>query len=319
MSLAKAVRAINENKRFLITSHVNLEADALGSELALADLLRRKGKSVIVLNQDKVPEEYNFLPGIQNVKNKLGNFVFDVVVALDCSDETRCGDVRRLFTKDILTVNIDHHISNNNFADINWVEPCVSSVCEMIYGLYKKMRTPLVRESAVALYSGMVTDTGSFRYPNTSWATHRAASDLLRFGIQPYEIYKNIYQSVSFEEMKLLFRVLPSLKKDCNGKVVWYAMPRNVIRKNRPDFDLTEHALNFARLIKGIEVAVVFKENLGARNQIKVNLRSQGRVDVNKIALVFGGGGHKTAGACTINGTLARVSRMVLKKIGEFV
>ncbi|MCM8770753.1 MAG: bifunctional oligoribonuclease/PAP phosphatase NrnA [Candidatus Omnitrophica bacterium] len=317
MSLEKVVQCIKENKRFLITSHVNLEGDALGSELACFKLLRRKKKQVVILNQDKVPAEYNFLPHIKEIKNKIQNFSFDAAIILDCSDFSRCGRVRELFSADKITINIDHHISNNNFADINWVEPSCSSTAEMIYHLYKKLCVPLDKDSALDLYTGILTDTGSFRYANTNYRTHLVVAQLLKTGVLPEVVYKNIYQSHAFDDVKLLTRVFPLIRRDREGKLVWFSIPKKILKKSSVSFDLTEAVLAFGRQIKGVEVVVLFKENLGQANQIKVNLRSQGKYDVNRIASFFGGGGHRTASACTLNGNLNDVCKKVLRKIKE--
>ncbi|MCM8780163.1 MAG: bifunctional oligoribonuclease/PAP phosphatase NrnA [Candidatus Omnitrophica bacterium] len=317
MSIEKTAECVRKNKSFLITSHVNLEADALGSELAFADMLRRLGKRAYILNQDKVPQEYKFLPGTKRIKNKLKDFYFDVGVILDCSDLNRCGAIRKIFTPGIITLNIDHHISNSYFADINWVEPHASSTSEMIYELYKKLHLSFNRNSATALYAGILTDTGSFRYANTNYRTHEAASQLLKYGIKPQQIYRNIYQSNLFEDMQFLAKAFSLAQRDKQGKIVWFIIPQRLVKKSSMDFDLTEHILTFGRQIRGVEVVVLFKESLSAKNQIKVNFRSQGRVDVNKIAKYFGGGGHRTASACTISGNLNVIADKVLAKIKE--
>jgi len=317
MSLKKVVNCIRKNKSFLVTTHINVEGDALGSELAFAELLRYKRKKVLILNQDKVPEEYRFLPGTENIKNVLKENNFDVAAILDCSDLNRCGEVHKMFRKDTVTLNIDHHISNSQFADINWVKPHASSTAEMIYELYKKLSVPLTKKSATALYAGILTDTGSFRYSNTNYYTHVMAADLLRHGIVPRDIYKNIYQSNAFLDMKFLTKVLSFVQRDKEGKLVWFTIPREILKRANPNFDLTEHVLSFGRKIKGAEVVVLFKENLSTKYQIRINFRSQGKFDVNKIAKYFGGGGHRSASACTVSGNLDEISVNVLNKIKE--
>lgn len=316
MSLEKVIKHVRKNKSFLITSHVNLEGDALGSELAFQELLRRLGKKAMILNQDRVPSEYSFLPAAKTAHTKFNNFNFDIGVILDCSDLNRCGEVRNLMHGKAI-INIDHHISNSKFGDINWVKPDASSTSEMIYEIYKKMRVPLKISSASVLYAGILTDTGSFRYANTTSYTHLVAAELLKYNICPQEIYKNIYQSNQFEDMQVLVKAFSLVERDAQGKLVWFLVPQSLLKKSSFDFDLSEHLLTFGRQIKGAEVVVLFKENLSVNNQIKVNFRSQGKIDVNKIAKFFGGGGHRSASACTMNGTLRQVSEQVLGKIKE--
>lgn len=321
MSLKKAIAGIKNNQNFLITTHINLEGDALASELAFFRILKAMGKQAIIINADNTPLEYAFLPGINNIKkfsNNLKNIKFDCFVVLDCSGLSRCGRVASLNIDRKPVLNIDHHISNKWFADINWVEPSSSSCTQMIYKLCKELRVPLDKEIAMLLYVGILTDTGSFRYPNTNSLTHKVVSELLKHNLDIVEIYKKVYENIAFKDMRLLVKVLSALKCQLNGKIAYLTITRQLLKKYRGiSFDLTDYTLNFARAIKDVEVAVLFKEDTGQENKVRVNLRSQGKIDVNKIAQFFGGGGHKTASGCTIKGNIEEVRRKVLREIKE--
>lgn len=318
MSIEKVIACIKKNKNFLITAHTHLEGDALGSELAFCRLLKKLGKSATIINEDKVPIRYDFLPGINRVrkiKKDDRDLRFDCFSALDCSDLKRCGSVSCLNSANKPVLNIDHHISNLRFGAVNWVEPKASSCCEMIYKLYKRMKIPLDRNTALVLYAGILTDTGSFRYPNTTSSTHRAVAELTEHKLDIAQIYKHSYENMSLGEFRLLVKILPGLHNIDQGKVAWFQIKNELIRHKKISFDLADTLLSFARAIKGVEICAVFKENLGVKDEIRVNLRSQGRVDVNKIAKFFGGGGHKTASGCTIRGSIDNVRKIVLKKI----
>lgn len=321
MSLKSAADCIRKHKDFLITSHVNLEGDALGSELAFYNLIKKLGKRAVIINQDDVPHGYGFLPGADKVKrlniNIKKELKFDCLVALDCSDLNRAGEVYKLNGSRRPILNIDHHISNQGFGDVNWIKPDDSSCCEMIYRLFKDLRVAFDKETALLLYVGMLTDTGSFRYLNTTSHVHRAVSDLLRQNLDVAKIYKAIYENIPYRDMKLLAKILPVLKLGFKGKVAWVQIKRDFLKNQSVHFDLTEEILRFARAIKGVEVSVIFRENLGSKDEVKVNFRSQGEVDVNKIASCFGGGGHKTASGATIHGRLDTVRKKVLGKIKE--
>lgn len=320
MSLKKVVACVKKYNNFLITSHTNLEGDALGSELAFYKLLRKLGKRATIINEDDLPYGYDFLPGkniIKKFKQNLKGIKFDCFAVLDCSDLKRTGEVYRLNIENKPILNIDHHISNQRFGDINWIEVSISSCSEMIYKLFKKLRLPLDRDAAIALYTGMLSDTGSFRYSNTTSFTHRAISELLKYNFNSPQIYKNIYENIPFEDAKLLTKILPNMRRDTGGKIVWFQLARNMLRNKRLSFDLSEHILSFGRAIKDVEVIVLFKENLGVKDEIRVNFRSQGKVDVNRVAAFFGGGGHKTASGATIHGKLKQVRKRVLVKIRE--
>ncbi len=321
MALRRIIAQIKGHANFLITSHVNLEGDALGSELAFARLLKALGKTPIIVNEDKLPYGYDFLSGVSSIKkykDNLEGIKFDCLVALDCSDLKRTGEVYRLNKENKPILNIDHHISNVRFGTVNWVDPYASCTCEMIYELYKKMGVKPDKEAALALYAGIVVDTGSFRYSNTSAATHRVAAELLKYGLDVVEIYKNVYGNLPFKDMKLVAYVLNNIQRRHRGQIAWFEASAGLLKRYRPLYvDLTDYVMNFARAIKDVEVTVLFKENLGVKNEIRVNLRSQGKVDVNKIAQAFGGGGHKSASGCTVHGRIDAVKRKVLKKIEE--
>lgn len=318
MSLQRVVAEIKKHRKFLIAVHTNPEGDALGSELAFAHLLKKLGKQALVLNEDGVPEEYQFLPEKESVKlykQNIKDIDFDCMVVLDCSDLERTGEVYRVNRFNKPVINIDHHVSNDNFGSVNWVEPEASSASEMVFRIYKKMGVPFDKASAILLYVGMMTDTGSFRYTNTSGFTHQAVGELMNFGFNVRLIYKSIYEDIPFEELRVLAKILPRIKKAADGKIVWVEIPRSLLGRKRLSFDLTENVLSYCRQVKGAQVVVLFKENFGVKDEIRFNLRSSGLVDVNKVAQYFGGGGHKAAAGCTMLGKLSQVRRKVLAKI----
>ncbi len=320
MSLRKALGYIKRNNNFLITTHTNMEGDALGSALAFYRLLKALGKNATIITDDHIPYGYEFLPGINKVKSlkkKLWKTKFDALVLLDCSDLRRCGQVYKLNTNNRPLLNIDHHISNTRFADVNWIEPKAASCTQMVYRLYKQLRLPLDKEIALLLYVGISTDTGSFHYTNTNDLTHRIAAELLSYGLDVAQIHRNIYENIPFEDIKLLSKILTTLVRSDSGRIVWFQIKREVLKHHKITFDLSEQILNFGRSIKDVEVVILFKENLKEKNEIKVNLRSHGNIDVNKIASYFGGGGHKTASGITMHGNIERVSKRVLRKVRE--
>jgi phosphoesterase RecJ-like protein len=321
MSLEKAAACVRRHKSFLIVSHTNPEGDSLGSQLAFVALLRKLGKAALIVNEDRVPQEYNFLPDKEEITRykrslKPGQGP-DCFVVLDCADLKRCGQARKLIRPGAVVLNIDHHISNKGFGNVNWVDHRASSCSEMVYRLYKKFKAPVAKDAALELYAGIMSDTGSFRYSNTTALSHRIAAELLKSGIDVPAVFRAVYGNIPFEDMKLLGSVLPRIKLEEGGRVAWFQVTRGILRKKSASFDLAEHILSFARSVKGVEVCVLFKENLSRKNEVRVNFRSQGAVDVNKIAAHFAGGGHKTAAGCTIRGNPAGARRQVLAYIRE--
>ena len=301
------------NKIFLVASHIHLEGDALGSELALANLLKRLGKKVVVLNEDAPALEYRFLPGIDSISSVSGSLNYDVAVLVDCSDISRIGKISKGIRKDKLLINIDHHISNTNFGDINWVKPHASCASEMVYELFKALKVKIKTEDALLLYTGILADTGSFKYSTTSSWTHLVTSELLKHSLDVYGIYRRLYESMPFETVKAFGKIISTLKTNASGKVAWLEIRNHLIRKNPTLAEQTDEIIHFARSIKGVEVALLFKE-IRPNREIRVNMRSRDRVDVNKLAKIFGGGGHVMASGCTLRG---RFQDVVAKVVAE--
>ncbi len=315
MSLKRLGQELKRHKRYLISTHTSVEGDALGSELAMYWLLKALGKSVTIVDEERVPDSYAFLPGAEKII-PLARFrnvgSFDACVLVDCSDPSRCGKVQRIMPARACRINIDHHISNTYFGHVNVVDTSVSSCTEIIYRLFRTMRIPLTKQVATALYVGILTDTGSFRYSNTSARTHAVVSHLLSFGLDVRGIYATIHENIPFRQVRELAEVLSSVKRMAGGRAAWCYIKGKLLRE-RLSFDLSERVLGCIRAIKGIEVAILFRK--AANNKIRVNFRSTGSFNVNAVASAFGGGGHKAASGCTVSGTAREVIPQVLRLI----
>jgi phosphoesterase RecJ-like protein len=315
--MKKIIDIINNYNKFLITSHIDPEGDALGSQLALGRILEKRAKRVNIVNEQKPASNYNFLPGIEKITSILKED-FEVAIFLDSPKIERVGKVANLINfKNKVIVNIDHHISNTNFGDVNWVEEKSSSCGEMLYKLFKELKEKLDKEIALNLYTAIFADTGSFRYSNTHPQTHRTAARLLNYGIKPEVIFEKIYEMNTAKEVKLLGLALSRIQLTCNNKICWVKITKEMLKALKVELKKTDDFTNFARSIVGVEVAILFIEKrLG---EIKVSFRSKGRVDVNRLAQFFGGGGHKRASGCLIKRTLDEAEKMVLKKAREAV
>ena len=318
MSLNKICRSIKKYNNFLITAHTSPEGDALGSQLGFYNLVKKLGKQATIISDDQLPYGYDFLPGSKNIRH-LGkesqDIKFDCLVVLDCADLKRTGRVYKLNQNNKPVLNIDHHISNQNFGDVNWVDAQASSCSEMIYNLHQRLHLAMDKDTALVLYTGIMTDTGSFRYSNTSGSTFRAAAELLKFGVNVAQVYRYAYENIPPQEIKLLLKILSGIKFFGQGRAAAFQIGPESSGGRKTNIDLADQCLSFGRAIRGVEVVVLFKKNLGTKPQIRVNLRSQGKVDVNKIASFFGGGGHKTAAGCTIPGGFSAARRKVMAKI----
>jgi phosphoesterase RecJ-like protein len=314
MMIERILDIIKRHKTFLITSHEKLDGDALGSELALFNLLRRLGKAADVYNQDNTPENYRFLPGSEVIIHDLPDFTrYDTAFVVDCSDLSRVGKGAEQIAGIKTLVNIDHHISNSRFCEISYVDPKASSAGELIYRLITRMDGCVTREIATNLYAALLTDTGGFHYGSTGKETLLAAGNLVGWGADPQEISENIYENNPLAKVRLLAKVLETLTFDLEGRVgsmvVWQSAMQSVGAV--PEY--TEGFVDLPRSIQGVEVSVLFSEQ--ESGPFKVSFRSKGTVDVERVARAFGGGGHRNASACRIQGDFDTVRRRVLEAI----
>lgn len=315
----QVLKAIRENKRFLITAHVNLEGDSLGSQLAMKELIECLGKEAFIYDADEVPGHLRFLPGSGEVLNKItAKHGFDAALVLDCPTLKRVGSVAEA-VKGKPIINIDHHISNEKFGDVNWVDAKASSAGEMVYRLFKGLEVPLTKQAALAMYVAILTDTGSFNYDNTSRATHEIAGELLEHGIDPALVSENVYERRDVADIKLLGLVLSTIKVDGAGEVAYMELTGKMLKDTGADISKSEGLVNYARSIDKVKVAMLFREDPKYPGKIHISFRSKGGVDVNRIASSFGGGGHAKASGCVVDGSLAEARKKVLAKVEEML
>lgn len=322
MSLNEICGSIKKHNSFLIAAHINPEGDALGAQLGFYNLIKKLGKQATIISDDQLPYGYDFLPGVQRIRrldNKFKYIKFDCLVVLDCADLKRIGRVCELNQPPKTILNIDHHISNKFFGDLNWVDAQASSCSEMIYRLYKQLGVSFDEHTALVLYTGIMTDTGSFRYSNTSSSTFKAAAELLKYKVNVAGVYRHAYENIPAQKVKLLLKYLSKIKFFAQEKIAAFRINSEIPKAKMPGIDLADQVLSFGRAIKGVQVVVLFKHNLSLKSGFRVNLRSQGEVDVNKVAAFFGGGGHKTAAGCTIAGSFPVVRDKVIAKICQFL
>ena len=312
----RIIDIINQHKYFLITSHVRLDGDALGSELALYQMLTHSGKEAVVYNQDETPGNYCFLPGSDTIIHKLSTLDnYDVVFVLDCSDLDRVGaEAPRIGNMERI-INIDHHVSNGNYGNIIFTDHQASSTAELLYRLILKMNGDITKDMATNLYTAILTDTGGFCYGNTKKDTLMAAGTLVEKGADPQWISENIYESNPLSKVRLLTKALETLAFDWDKKVGYMVVSRKDIEDVGAGDEHTEGFVDIPRSIQGVEVSILFTEL--SEHQFKLSLRSKGKVNVERVAATFGGGGHINAAACHIDGNFKTVLYRVLNAIKD--
>jgi len=314
MMLNKIMDVIHQCKSFLVTAHVRPDGDSLGSELAMYHFLRHIGKEAVVYNQDETPGNYRFLPGSETIVHALPDLKkIEVVVVLDCSDMERIGDESSQIKTPLWVVNIDHHMSNENFGSIAYVDHQASSTGELLYRFFMAMDVDITKYMATSLFAAILTDTGGFRYRNTKKENLMAAGHLIEKGADPQWISEHIYESNPPCKIRLLARALDTLAFDWEKNVGYMT----ILRKDLEDAGaLSEHTDGFVdipRSVQGIDVSILFSEV--TEQYFKLSLRSKGKVNVERIARIFGGGGHMNAAACHVSGDIETVRQRVLNVI----
>ena len=305
---------IGRYRVFLITAHERLDGDALGSELALYHMLRQMGKEATIYNQDGTPENYRFLDGSDRITNALPVLeAFDAAFILDCSELERVGREAEKIAAIPRLVNIDHHFSNGGFCETRLIDPQASSTGELICRLKAYMGFAATREIATCLYTAILTDTGGFRYANTGKETLLAAAGLVADGANPQWISENVYEMNPPARIRLLSAVLPTLTIDEGGRVGSLTVTQQALAVSGAMPDHAEGFVDFPRSIRGVEISILYTELPDRR--FKLSLRSKGIVNVERVARVFGGGGHINAAACRMEGKIDDIHRRVLEAI----
>lgn len=318
MIYEQIIEEINKSSKIAITSHLAPDGDNVGSSLALCLALKKLDKQVDFILDDSIPEVYRFLTGAKEVKRhtSFADLNYDLVIAMDCGDLDRIGNVKMLTEKTRL-INIDHHISNTFFGDINLVEDKASATAEIAYKLIKSLGVFIDKDIATCIYTGIVTDTGMFQYSNTSEETHSIAAELIIAGVSPSDIFNKVYQNSPKEKVLLMKEALQSLEFYFRNRVTCISITKrqmDAISKEELD---TEGVVNLARDIADVEVAIFLKEK--EPGIFKASLRSKSSVDVCAIAKVFGGGGHIRASGCTIEGELEQVKELILREVQKHI
>lgn len=308
------VRAIGEKRRFLVTSHIKPDGDAVGSLLAMTYMLRRMGKSAIPHLEDAVPDNCRFLPGAQEIVHQPRPAAeYDVAVILDCGDFSRVGEQLHGVASQIpLIVNIDHHLGTAPYGHLNWVETSASSTCELLYRLCDALDIRLDPHIATQLYTGLMTDTGSFRFTNTTQQALEMAAKLVSAGAEPAVIAGNIYDSAPAQRLHLLAQVLATVRFFHDNRLATAEVTQQMFISSQTTPMDSEGFINELRSVKTVELALLFRE--GQNSMVHVSMRSKGNVDVAALARIHGGGGHRQAAAFRVKGSLPEIRRHITQQ-----
>jgi len=309
------LRALDGSGPFLLTGHVKPDGDFLGTALGLARWLDARGRSVVVVSRDGVPDPYGFLPGANGVRTEFpsDSSVYTAVI-LDTPFPERTGAPSGYFDGVSFLVNIDHHPDNERFGDAAFVDPSASSVALMVFEILETAEAPIDEGSATALFVGLFTDTGGFRFTNTGARSLRAASELVRRGARPAEVARAVYGSLEPSELRLLGLVLSSVESALDGRVSILYVTDGMRGEARTDEEGIEGLASYGRSVGGTEVAVLLREQ---GPSVRVSLRSSGTLDVGTVARELGGGGHGAAAGLVLDGPIAAARDRIVSAIRE--
>jgi phosphoesterase RecJ-like protein len=311
-SSAEVAAALKVHQRFLITSHTNPDGDAIASTLALGMILAKLGKQAVCYNPDPVPVNYRFLSGLGDLQTSFGEGSFDATVVLDCSELDRVGPLPAPERRGAL-IGIDHHLSAKPLGQAHYLDPAASSIGEMIDQVLTDLDVELDPPLATCLYTSILSDTGSFRYSNTTPAALRAAARMVAAGVSPWEVAMQVYESQPLTRLRLLTKALQTLEVDPLNRYGSILVSRQMFEEIGGGEDLIDGFINFPRSIEGVEVAIQFRELEPAK--YKVSFRSRGRVNVASVAEGFGGGGHANAAGCVLSGTLPEIRQRIYQAV----
>ncbi len=311
------IDTVKSGKNFLIASHSHPDGDGIGSTIALARGIESLGgKNAVMFNANKVPYNLEFLPGSKEMVTKIPEgMLFDVTILVDCADLKRVGGEAADLTKERTgkVILIDHHEQSGADFDISCVDVTAAAAGEVVYDILKEMGVKITPDVATLILTTFIVDTGSFRYSNTSAKLMRDAAELMDAGASTWRITVELHESDPMAYMKLLRLVLGTFDHSADGKVAWIVLTQQMLDDANAPLDVAEEFINFPRSIKGVEVAILFRELKDGK--WKVSFRSKDKVDVQKIAKKFEGGGHSHAAGCSPEGNLAEIKERVFDEV----
>ena len=317
-TLADIVEILIEGNAFVLTTHKDPDGDGIGSMLALGLCLEKAGKRVCLLLEEEVPAPFDLLRGAERIRETLDrNVGWSGVVMLDCADEKRLGKLCKVLHTVRPWINIDHHETNRGFADINLVEPKCSSTGELVYAIIKECGFPIDLEVGENLFAAIQTDTGSFRYDNTTSSAMRIAAELIDLGVNPWEVTQKVMDGHNLSRLELLRLALGSIELHHEGKIGFIVLTKDMFDQAGAGKLDSERFVDFVRFIRGVEIAVLIRQT--GEGKYKFSIRSNNLVNAAKLASLFGGGGHERAAGFDCEGDLKTLKESFTREAARFL
>lgn len=303
--IEKIRQLIDKGEKFLITSHIDPDGDALGSVFSTYWALSSLGKTAIIYLKDAIPYSYTFLPKPLHITHELPDDQYDAIFVLDCGNLFRVGARYEKLKGMGAIINIDHHNTSETFGAVNLIDEHASSTVEILYGIFRSLKIPVTADMAINIYTAIFTDTGSFRYENTTSGAFLICEEMIRLGVKPAYVSRMVHENHPKERCLLLGQVFSTMETYYQDKVVTVYVTEEMFKKTNTTSEYTDGFIEYIREIRGVEAAIFIREI--NKHKYKLSMRSKGNVDVAAICSLFGGGGHKNAAGCVIDGSLGEI------------
>ena len=316
--MKQIIQQLKNSRSVLIASHVNPDGDAIGSLLAMGLALDALNIKATLYNESDIPAVYRFLPEIHRIQNQISRVhAYETAIILDCSNLDRIGRATDIVTQIPMVINIDHHSTNTRFGERQLIDDKACATAELVFRLLKEMDVPISTAMATSIYTGIVTDTGSFRFSNTNASAFEICNEMVLLGVKPKHIARHLYGSYSLGRIKLLNQALGSIEISNNGSLSLMTLTQNMLRQTGTQPEDADGLIQYARKIEDVKVAALIQEQANGRKHVSadknyhVSLRSDGSIDVAAIASTFGGGGHPSAAGFNLESTLDKIKETI--------
>jgi phosphoesterase RecJ-like protein len=306
--------AINSHEKFLITSHISLDGDAICSELALAGVLEKLGKKAWIVNEGEIPHVFDFVPGVQSIMRwpEMPSGEWDAVFVLDLGKWSRMGKLQEVISSENdFIIDIDHHLSTTGCGHVSLIDPQASSTGELLYEFFKYANLEVDRDTALLLFVAIITDTGRFSFSNTTARTHRNVAQLMERGIEVHHISNKVFRRQTFPQLQLYRRALESLSLNDNGEIAWIVLRRRDFEETGTTALLTQEFVETPRSLDGVKIGIFFRE-MEEAGKVKVSMRANVDLDLNSFALPYGGGGHAAAAGISLRSTVEEAVGVII-------
>ena len=318
--MKKIINHLKNSNHIIIASHKNPDGDAIGSLIAMGLAFEALNKNITLYNESPIPSAYRFLPSVERIVRQIKETnTYDTAIILDCADFQRIGKISSVISKIPVIINIDHHITNTRFGNLNLIDTSACATAEIIYNLFIEMALPISNSAiTTSIYTGILTDTGSFRFSNTNKSAFAICEKMVEAGVDPYNVAQHVYGRYSLGQIKLLNMALESIEISDNGKMSMMILTKGMLDETGTLPEDIDGLINYAKSIENVKVAALIHELSNGKEvseklgDYHVSLRSDGTVDVAVIAGSFGGGGHNRAAGFNIESTLSDIKTQML-------